>query len=139
MAASVAPLVSAPIDHTSNDIPQVNWRLNERSLGAGRRRRQTYHWKAGFVSQHENHVCVSLCPQSPSQQGMLEEEELQVLKECLPAQSIGKTVVDKGYLFRLGSISVPYLGPLPDVKRCRLRIPRNARLCASKVVGYVPQ
>ena len=30
---------------------------------------------------------------------ILQDEEVYVLKECPPAQSIGKTVVDKGYLF----------------------------------------
>ena len=63
-----------------------------------------------------------------------------VLKECPPAQSIGKTVVDKGYLFVWDpSESVPYLVAPQDIKRCRLKIPRNARICASRVVEYVPQ
>ena len=30
---------------------------------------------------------------------ILEGEEVYVLEECPPAQSIGKTVVDKGYMF----------------------------------------
>ena len=30
---------------------------------------------------------------------ILEGEEVYVLKECPPAQSIGKTVIDKGYMF----------------------------------------
>ena len=55
---------------------------------------------------------------------ILQDEEVYVLKECPPAQSIGKTVVDRGYMF---------------VKRRRLRAPRNARICASRVVKYVPQ
>ena len=71
---------------------------------------------------------------------ILEGEEVYVLKECPPAQSIGKTVVDKGYLFVCDpSESVPYLVAPQDIKRCRLKIPRNARICASRVVEYVPQ
>ena len=71
---------------------------------------------------------------------ILEGEEVYVLKECPPAQSIGKTVVDKGYLFVWDpSESVPYLVAPQDIKRCRLRVPRNARICASRVVEYVPQ
>ena len=63
-----------------------------------------------------------------------------VLKECLPAQSIRKTVVDKGYLFVWDpSESVPYLVAPQDIKRCKLKVPRNARICASTVVEYVPQ
>ena len=33
---------------------------------------------------------------------ILEGEEVYVLKECPPAQSIGKTVIDKGYMFVCG-------------------------------------
>ena len=71
---------------------------------------------------------------------ILEGEEVYVLKECPPAQSIGKTVVDKGYLFVWDpSESVPYLVAPQDIKRCTLEVPRNARICASRVVEYVPQ
>ena len=71
---------------------------------------------------------------------ILEGEEVYVLKECPPAQSIGKAVVDKGYLFVWDpSESVPYLVAPQDIKRCRLEVPRNARICASRVVEYVPQ
>jgi len=64
---------------------------------------------------------------------ILEGEEVYVLKECPPAQSIGKTVVDKGYLFVWDpSEDVPYLVAPQDIKRCRLRVPRNARICASR-------
>ena len=71
---------------------------------------------------------------------ILDGEEVYVLKECPPAQSIGKTVVDKGYLFVWDpSESVPYLVAPQDIKRCKLRVPRNARICASRVVEYVPQ
>ena len=71
---------------------------------------------------------------------ILEGEEVYVLKECPPSQSIGKTVVDKGYLFVWDpSESVPYLVAPQDIKRCRLEVPRNARICASRVVEYVPQ
>ena len=52
---------------------------------------------------------------------ILEGEEVYVLKECPPAQSIGKTVVDKGYLFVWDpSESVPYLVAPQDIKTCRL-------------------
>ena len=64
---------------------------------------------------------------------ILEGEEVYVLKECPPPQSIGKTVVDKGYLFVWDpSEDVPYLVAPQDIKRCRLRVPRNARICASR-------
>ena len=50
---------------------------------------------------------------------VLEGEEVCVLKECAPAQSIGNTVVDKGYLVVWApSESVPYLVAPQDIKRC---------------------
>ena len=71
---------------------------------------------------------------------ILKDEEVYVLKECPPAQSIGKTVVDKGYMFVWDPREkVPYLIAPENIKRCRMRVPRNARICASRVVEYVPQ
>jgi hypothetical protein len=35
--------------------------------------------------------------------------------------------------------SVPYLVSPENINRCKLKIPRNARICASRVVEYVPQ
>ena len=71
---------------------------------------------------------------------ILKDEEVYVLKDCPPAQSIGKTVIDKGYLFVWDPREkVPYLIAPENIKRCRMRVPRNARICASRVVEYVPQ
>ena len=71
---------------------------------------------------------------------ILKDEEVYVLKECPPAQSIGKTVIDKGYMFVWDPREkVPYLIAPENIKRCRMRVPRNARICASRVVEYVPQ
>ena len=71
---------------------------------------------------------------------ILKDEEVYVLKECPPAQRIGKTVVDKGYMFVWDPREkVPYLIAPENIKRCRMRVPRNARICASRVVEYVPQ
>ena len=65
---------------------------------------------------------------------------MHVLPECPAAQSIGKTVLDKGYLFVWDPREkVPYLFAAKDRKRCNIRVPRNARICASRVVEYVPQ
>ena len=35
--------------------------------------------------------------------------------------------------------SVPYLIAPENINRCKLKVPRNARICASRVVEYVPQ
>ena len=71
---------------------------------------------------------------------ILEGEEVYILNECPPAQSIGKTVMDKGYMFIWDPREqVPYLVPPSVVPQCRLRIPRKHRICASRVVEYVPQ
>ena len=71
---------------------------------------------------------------------ILDGEEVYVLEECLPAQSIGKAVIDKGYMFIWDPReSVPYLVAPENVNRCRLKVPKNAKICASRVVEYVPQ
>ena len=64
---------------------------------------------------------------------ILEGEEVYILKECPPAQSIGKTVMDEGYMFIWDPREqAPYLIPPSIVPKCRLRIPRKHRI-------YVPQ
>ena len=48
-----------------------------------------------------------------------QDEEVYVLEECPPAQSIGKTVVDKGYMFVWDPREkVPYLIAPQNLKRC---------------------
>ena len=50
---------------------------------------------------------------------LLEGEEFYILKECPPAQSIGKTVMDKGYMFIWDPREqVPYLIPPSIVPKC---------------------
>ena len=62
---------------------------------------------------------------------ILEGEEVYVLKECPPARSIGKTVIDKGYMFVWDPReNVPYLIAPENINRCRMKVPRNARICA---------
>ena len=68
------------------------------------------------------------------------EEQVYVLRDCPPAQSIGKTVMDQGHLFIWDPReNVPYLVPPRDISRCKINVPRNARINASRVVEYVPQ
>ena len=159
VAGSVAPLVSAPLSHPSTDVPQVN------ALPIQLDRKVPWLWdtaagrhiigRQALSSDMKSCLRKSVSPvafatgggSQPGQESLgftgskiLEGEEVYVLKECPPAQSIGKTVVDKGYLFVWDpSESVPYLVAPQDIKRCRLRVPRNARICASRVVEYVPQ
>ncbi|CAE7560940.1 RE1 [Symbiodinium natans] len=67
-------------------------------------------------------------------------EQVYVLKECPPAFSVGKAVLDEGSLFVWDPReSQPYLVPKQDVHRCRLKVPRKARINATRVVEYVPQ
>ena len=71
---------------------------------------------------------------------ILDGEEVYVLEECPPAQSIGKAVIDKGYMFIWDPReSVPYLIAPGNINRCKLKVPKNAKICASRVVEYVPQ
>ncbi|CAE7293066.1 GIP [Symbiodinium sp. CCMP2592] len=68
------------------------------------------------------------------------EEQVYVLKECPPAFSVGKAVLDEGSLFVWDPREHrPYFVKKEDVHRCKLRIPRKARINATRVVEYVPQ
>ena len=68
------------------------------------------------------------------------EEQVYVLRDCPPAQSIGKNVMDQGHLFIWDPReNVPYLVPPKDISRCKINVPRNARITASRVVEYAPQ
>ena len=60
---------------------------------------------------------------------ILEGEEVYVLEECPPAQSIGKAVIDKGYMFIWDPReSVPYLIAPENVKQMQAKkFPRNAK------------
>ena len=159
VAASVAPLVSAQVSQASGDLPQVNalpLEIEQKipwlwDTAAGRHiigRQALSPTMKSCLRKSVSPVAFATGGGSqPGQESLafegskiLEGEEVYVLKECPPAQSIGKTVVDKGYLFVWDpSESVPYLVAPQDIKRCRLKIPRNARICASRVVEYVPQ
>ena len=66
---------------------------------------------------------------------ILEGEEVYVLKDCPPAQSIGKTVIDKGYMFVWDPReSVPCLIAPENINRCKMKAPRNARIWSSRVL-----
>ena len=129
VAASVAPLVSAPINHASSDVPQVN------AMAVNVDQKIPWLWdtaagrhiigRQALSSEMKSCLRKSVSPvafatgggSQPGQESLgfegskiLDGEEVYVLKECPPAQSIGKTVVDKGYLFVWDpSESVPYL------------------------------
>lgn len=143
-SATVAPIPAMPMN-SSKAIPWL-W-----DTAAGRhligRQALTPSMKA-HLQQSPNPVAFATGGGSqPGQESLafngskiLEGEEVYVLKECPPAQSIGKTVIDKGYLFVWDPReSVPYLVAPENVNRCKMKVPRNARICASRVVEYVPQ
>ena len=68
------------------------------------------------------------------------DEQVYVLDSCPPAQSIGKAVLDGGFLFVWDPRNhVPYMVRPKDVPRCKLKVPRDARVNATRVVEYVPQ
>ena len=55
------------------------------------------------------------------------DEQVSGLNECPPAQSIGKTVIDRGYLFIWDPReNVPYLVPPSEIGKCKLRVPRRS-------------
>ena len=48
--------------------------------------------------------------------------------------------MDQGHLFIWDPReNVPYLVPPKDISRCKINVPRNARINASSMVEYVPQ
>eukprot|EP00439_Symbiodinium_sp_Y106_P016476 s4302_g2.t1 len=58
-----------------------------------------------------------------------------VLKECPPAFSVGKAVLDEGAMFVWDPREHrPYFVKKEDVHRCRLKVPRKARINATRVV-----
>ena len=68
------------------------------------------------------------------------DEQVYVLKECPPAFSVGKAVLDEGSLFVWDPRDErPFFVKKEDVHRCKLKIPRKARINATRVVEYVPQ
>ena len=55
-----------------------------------------------------------------------------MLKECPPAFSVGKAVVDDGHLFVWDPREDrPFLVPEKELHRCKLGVPRGARINAS--------
>ena len=71
---------------------------------------------------------------------MPKEKQVYVLKECPPALSVGKAVQNQGCLFVWDpKESGLNFVPASEVHRCGLKVPRGARLNASRVVEYVPQ
>ena len=65
------------------------------------------------------------------------DEQVYVLDSCPPAQSIGKAVIDGGFMFIWDPRNqVPYMVKPKDVHRCKLKVPRDARVNATE---YVPQ
>ena len=68
------------------------------------------------------------------------DEQVYVLKKCPPAFSVGKAVLDEGSLFVWDPRDErPFFVKKEDVHRCKLKIPRKARINATRVVEYVPQ
>ena len=63
------------------------------------------------------------------------EESVYVLKECPPAFSVGKAVIDDGHMFVWDPREDrPFLVPKKELHRCKLRIP-SARINASRLLG----
>ena len=69
-----------------------------------------------------------------------QDEQVYVLKEYPPALSIGQTVIDGGHLFVWDPReNQPYSVAKEDFHRCKMRVPRSARINATRVVEHVPQ
>ena len=145
--ASIAPLISAMPAAQAQD--KVTWiwdtgagrhligkqALNNKAAACVRRTDSPVGFATGGGAREGN--------QTLSFEGsrlLPKDEQVYVLKECPPALSIGKTVIDGGHLFVWDPReNQPYLVSKSDIHRCKLRVPRNARINATRVVEYVPQ
>ena len=145
--ASIAPLISAMPVAAPQD--KVTWIWD---TGAGRHligKQALNHKAAACVRRTDSPVGFATGGgaregnQTLSFEGsrlLPKDEQVYVLKECPPALSIGKTVIDGGHLFVWDPREdQPYLVAKSDLHRCKMRVPRNARINATKVVEYVPQ
>ena len=144
--ASIAPLISAMPAAQAQD--KVTWIWD---TGAGRHligKQALNHKAAACVRRTDSPVGFATGGgaregnQTLSFEGsrlLPKDEQVYVLKECPPALSIGKTVIDGGHLFVWDPREdQPYLVSRTDIHRCKLRVPRNARINATRVVEYVP-
>ena len=147
-SASNVPARMATVNAGTAALPIVNALLSQLPG-------QTPNWQTSLNPKNERVFAAISKPSSFQDRGgsqagqesiafdgskILEGEEVYVLKDCPPAQSIGKTVLDKGYLFVWDPReNVPYLIAPENINRCKFKVPCNARICASRVVEYVPQ
>ena len=147
-SASNVPARMATVNAGTAALPIVNALLSKLPG-------QTPNWQTSLNPKNERVFAAISKPSSFQDRGgsqagqesiafdgskILEGEEVYVLKDCPPAQSIGKTVLDKGYLFVWDPReNGPYLIAPENINRCKFKVPCNARICASRVVEYVPQ
>ena len=136
--AAVLPAMPMLVDPS----PKISWLWD---TAAGRhlvgRQALTPEAKACTVGTANPVIFTTGGGQQPGQESLsftgsklLQGDEVYVLDQCPPAQSIGKTVIDKGYLFVWDpQEEVPYLVSPRDRKQCNIEV----RICASRVVDYI--
>ena len=147
--AAIAPLISAMPSQTLSSPGKVTWlwdtaagrhligrqALSSRALACVRPTDSPVGFATGGGAREGSHTLAF-----EGSKILPADEQVYVLKECPPAFSVGKAVVDDGHLFVWDPREDrPFLVPKKELHHCKLRVPRGARINASRVVEYVPQ
>ena len=147
--AAIAPIISAMPSQTLSSPGKVTWlwdtaagrhligrqALSARALACVRPTDSPVGFATGGGAREGSHTLAF-----EGSKILPADEQVYVLKECPPAFSVGKAVVDDGHMFVWDPREDrPFLVPKKELHRCKLRIPRGARINASRVVEYVPQ
>ena len=147
--AAIAPLISAMPSQTLSSPGKVTWlwdtaagrhligrqALSSRALACVRPTDSPVGFATGGGAREGSHTLAF-----EGSKILPADEQVYVLKECPPAFSVGKAVVDDGHLFVWDPREDrPFLVPKKELHRCKLKVPRGARINASRVVEYVPQ
>ena len=147
--AAIAPIISAMPSQTLSSPGKVTWlwdtaagrhligrqALSSRALACVRPTDSPVGFATGGGAREGSHTLAF-----EGSKILPADEQVYVLKECPPAFSVGKAVVDDGHLFVWDPREDrPYLVPKKELSRCKLKIPRGIRINASRVVEYVPQ
>ena len=147
--AAIAPIISAMPSQTLSSPGKVTWlwdtaagrhligrqALSARALACIRPTDSPVGFATGGGAREGSHTLAF-----EGSKILPADEQVYVLKECPPAFSVGKAVVDDGHMFVWDPREDrPFLVPKKELHRCKLRIPRGARINASRVVEYVPQ
>ena len=132
--AAIAPIISAMPSQTLSSPGKVTWlwdtaagrhligrqALSARALACVRPTDSPVGFATGGGAREGSHTLAF-----EGSKILPADEQVYVLKECPPAFSVGKAVVDDGHMFVWDPREDrPFLVPKKELHRCKLRIPR---------------